>query len=115
MKKFLILFLGIFLSSIAFGEIFTEEAPQVFKYAEWLLGFLGLAIKSQAILYLTWFSTIVFGFMVLARALAEVLSLFADKTKTEIDNKAMAFFSKSADVCSRVVAWFGVGYPKSLK
>jgi len=115
MKKFIILFLGIFLSSAAFGEIFTEEAPQLFKYAEWLLGFLGLAIKSQAALYLTWFSTIMFGVMVLARALAEVLSLFANKTKTEIDNKAMAFFSKTSEFAAKIVGWFGVGYPKSLK
>jgi hypothetical protein len=115
MKKFLILLFGIFISSVCFAEIFTEDAPQVLKYGEWLLGFLGLAIKSQAALYLTWFSTIMFGVMVLARAIAEVLSLFAEKTKTDVDNKAMAFFSKTADACARVVAWFGVGYPKSLK
>ena len=121
-KRFL--FLSIFFVIISLLKVnpllagvldLDQEAPVLLKTASWLLTFSTEAIKTQWIAYTTWFVTIMIAIQATARGLAELLSLFADKTATDIDNKAMMALSNVAKICGKIVGWFGIGYPKGLK
>jgi hypothetical protein len=98
------------------GVLGTDpDAPILIKTAEWLLGFMSKSIQSQAIAYTAWFVTIMVAVQGVARGIAELLGLFADKTKTNFDNKAMLWLSNVALWCGKIIGWFGVGFPKSIK
>lgn len=74
---------------------------------------LGLLESNPEIL--AWGIGLLTSVMLICRGLAELLLLFADKTTTTIDNKILAFAQKAAEICAKILGWFGVGYPKSLK
>ncbi len=63
---------------------------------------------------LVWAVGLLTSVMLICRGLAELLLLFAHSTKTEIDNKILAFVQKTAEVCAKILGWFGLGYPKKL-
>lgn len=120
MKNYSILFvIVIFLSfdPLCFAGVLDldQEAPVLLKTASWLLTFSTGAIQTQWIAYTTWFVTLMIAIQGIARGLSELLSIFADKTETNFDNRLMTFFAGVARFCGKVIGWFGLGYPKGLK
>lgn len=108
MKSF-ILFFMIFTSGICFADdsIFTDAAPFFLRFIERFLSPLALG-------WISVIGSVCFGGMIMARALSEVLAIFADKTKTDLDNKAIIVLNKLFTFSSKLVGWFGVGYSKKL-
>ncbi len=103
------------------GDLFAgvlgldPDAPILLKTAEWLLMFMSKSIQHQALAYVTWFVTIMVAIQGAARGIAELLGLFAMSTKTDVDNRIMNFMIDTAKWAGKVIGWFGVGFPKSLK
>ena len=55
------------------------------------------------------------GLMLIMRGLSEILLLFVEKTKTEVDDDFLIGMKKIMVFLSTILAWFGVGYPDKLK
>jgi hypothetical protein len=92
------------------------EAPAFLSGVNFILTFLSANIQSQSIAFIAWIVSLSLIMQSLARGIAELLGLFANKTKTNIDNKLMMFFSDVARFLGTIIAWFGVGsLPKSLR
>jgi hypothetical protein len=103
--------------SLTAGPIdLKSEAPAFLKAVNFLLTFLSANIQSQSLAFVAWIVSLSLIIQAIARALAEFLGLFANKTKTNIDNKLMMFFSDVARILGTIIAWFGLGsLPKSLR
>lgn len=109
MSRFFLIVFSMMISSVCFADsIFTDAAPFFLRFIERFLSPLAMGWVSVI-------GSVCFGIMVSARAISEVLALFADKTKTDIDNKAILVLNKLFTLSSKIVGWFGVGYPKKLR
>ena len=94
----------------------SPDAPVVLKVASYILTFLSASIQSQTLAFVAWLVTLMVVVQSVLKAVSELLGLFADKTKTEVDNKLIVVFSKIVKVLGKVIGWFAVGsLPKSLK
>ncbi len=95
-------------SSIALSAGLTDEAPEWLAFIMKMLSFMPGQIGSTIEGFIMAFAGVMFGVMAICRALSEV---FADKTKTTVDNKIGQTLGQIADWCARICGWFGLGYP----
>jgi len=54
------------------------------------------------------------AFMLGARALSEILLMFAHKTKNTIDNKIVTYLAKTVEILGKVLGQIGVGMPAKM-
>ena len=81
-----------YITEAGLWQRFVDAAP------DWLIGLVPLVV----------------AFMIGARALAEILFIFKDKTETKWDNKIWQYTVKVVDVLAKILGNIGVGIPSKM-